>query len=132
MPSTPHSAAGSLSDTAGLMVDVLASEPHKRLRLHGELDLATAPLLVSILDQHAMGSETLALDLSDLSFCDLVGLTTLERAQQRLRRRGCRMTVQGIPGQLRRLLAVDGVNSTLAFNRKSASERVPVASSASN
>lgn len=116
MPSTPHRAAGSLSDTAGLMVDVDASKPHKRLRLHGELDLATAPLLDSMLDHHAADSETLELDLSDLRFCDLVGLTTLERAQQRLRYRGCRLTVHGVHGQVRRLLTIDGLGSPLAVD----------------
>ncbi len=120
MPSTPVSAAELLAPTAGLIVDVDASEPHKRLRLHGELDLATSPLLASTLDQHAVGCDALQLDLSGLRFCDLIGLSTLEQAQQRLRHGGCRMTVHGIPGQLRRLLAVDGLNSSLASNGESA------------
>jgi anti-sigma B factor antagonist len=129
VPSTPPSAEAWLSPTAGLSIDLETTAPHKRLRLHGELDLATAALLASQLDRHAVGCETLQLDLSDLRFCDLVGLSTLEQAQQRLRQRGCWMTVHGIHGQLRRLLAVEGLRSPLA-NDVLVGNHEPVASSA--
>ena len=116
MPSTPPGAAESPSTAAGLFVDVDSnvSLPRRRLRLRGELDLASVPLLTSTLDEQAAGCARLELDVSDLHFCDLVGLTALEQAQQRLRRRGCRLTLHGIPGQLRRLLDVDGLRSPLS------------------
>jgi anti-sigma B factor antagonist len=116
MSSTPLGAAESLSADAGLCVDIdtNVSLPHRRVRLHGELDLATAPLLASALDEHAAGCTQLDLDLSDLRFCDLVGLSTLEQAQQRLGQRGCRMRVDGVNGQVRRLLDIDGLRSPLS------------------
>jgi anti-anti-sigma factor len=113
---TPPGAAESPSAATGLFVDVdtKVSRPRRRLRLHGELDLATVPLLASTLDQQAVGCTELEVDLSDVTFCDLIGLTALEQAQQRLFARGCSMTVKGIHGQLRRLLDLDGLRSPLS------------------
>ena len=115
MSSTPAAAAASpLADALLVEVDADVSLPRRRLRLHGELDLATAPLLASALDAQAAGCQQLELDLGGLVFCDLVGLTALEHAQQRLRDRGCQMTVYGIHGQLRRLLEIEGLRSALS------------------
>jgi anti-sigma B factor antagonist len=109
MPSSPSAANGVLVD-----IDTNTSPPHRRLRVHGELDLATASLLAATLEQQAEGCEQLELDLRGLAFCDVIGLTTLEQAQRRLRDRGCRMTVHGIHGPLQRLLEVEGLRSTLS------------------
>jgi anti-sigma B factor antagonist len=122
MPRSPSAANGMLVD-----IDTNMSPPHRRLRVHGELDLATASLLASTLDQQAVGCEQLELDLSGLAFCDLIGLTTLEQAQRRLRDRGCRMSVHGIHGPLQRLLEVEGLRTTLSMSSTTSSTTRPTA-----
>jgi anti-anti-sigma factor len=116
MSSTPFPAGESTATTDGLQVDIdpHASPPRRRVRVSGELDLATAPLLASTLDQQAAGCDQLELDLSGLVFCDLIGLATLEHAQQELRRRGCQLSLHHIHGQPRRLLDIDGLPTTLS------------------
>jgi anti-anti-sigma factor len=116
MSSIPFPAGESTSTTDGLRVavDPNASPPRRRVRVSGELDLATAPLLASTLDLQAAGCARLELDLSGLVFCDVIGLATLEQAQQRLRRRGCQLSVHHIHGQPRRLLDIDGLPTTLS------------------
>jgi anti-anti-sigma factor len=126
MSSTPFPAGESTSTTDGLRVaiDPNASPPRRRVRVSGELDLATAPLLASTLDQQAAGCAHLELDLSGLVFCDLIGLTTLEQAQQRLRRRGCQLSIHHIHGQPRRLLDIDGLPTTLSARPSPSTTRV--------
>lgn len=100
----------------GLLIETDTDVPHQRraVRLRGELDLATAPQLLSSLDTQGVDCDQLEVDLSGLAFCDLIGLTALEHAQQRLGERGCQMTVHGIHGQFRRLLDVPGLRSPLS------------------
>ena len=53
------------------------------------------------------------LDLSAVTFCDVVGASAIEQAQRQLEARGCQLTLQGTDGSLHRLLAVEGLFSTL-------------------
>ena len=48
-----------------------------------------------------------------MTFCDVAGATAIEQEQQQLQARGGQLTLHGIDGPLRRLLAVDGLFSTL-------------------
>lgn len=90
----------------GLLIEVDWSSAGPRLvRIRGELDLATAPLLAGALDRSAQGHGEVEADLSDLTFCDVVGLTAIEQAHQRLAARGCRLILHGI-APLRLLLSV--------------------------
>jgi anti-anti-sigma factor len=129
MSSTPSPAGESTSTTNGLWVDTdpNAPPPRRRLRISGELDLATASLLASTLDQQATGCAQLELDLSGLVFCDLIGLATLERAQQRLLRRGCQLSIHRIKGQPRRLLNIDGLPTTLSARPSPSAAKVSLA-----
>ena len=56
------------------------------LRLKGEVDLATAPILETRLDQaNGEVNGPLILDLGEMTFIDCTGLSVLARAQNRLR-----------------------------------------------
>jgi anti-sigma B factor antagonist len=54
-----------------------------RLRVTGELDVATAPLLRAELDELAAQSQVVLIDLSQLEFVDSTGLQTLLSALRR-------------------------------------------------
>jgi anti-anti-sigma factor len=88
--------------------------PTRRLlRVTGEIDLATAALLRCAILRAAADHHHVELDLSGVSFCDVVGATAIEQAQQQLQARGCQLTLRGIDGPLHLLLAVDGLFCTL-------------------
>ncbi len=93
----------------GLLVEVDGSEAGpRRVRVRGELDLATSPLFAGALDRLAQGRYEVTVDLSELAFCDVVGLTAIEQAHQRLAARGCHLTLHGT-ARLRLLLSVPGL-----------------------
>jgi anti-sigma B factor antagonist len=77
------------------------------LKLQGELDLASAPLLEAEADRpQVTGAQNLLLDLRELQFIDSTGLRTLFSAYQRSSARGQGFAVtDGLP-QVQRLLAI--------------------------
>ncbi|MGZ4639735.1 MAG: STAS domain-containing protein [Actinomycetes bacterium] len=98
-------------ESASLTAAVQADADAIRVRLTGELDLATAeqlPDLVRRLDGN--GSHDVVLDLSDLTFCDACGLRALLRAHRAVRAGGGRLTLIGVPPLTRHLLAVTGLS----------------------
>jgi anti-anti-sigma factor len=116
MAPTPSHAEFSVPAAAeqGLLVTIEDSgTPARCLRVRGELDLATVGLLRCVIDRAAAGRQEVELDLSGVTFCDVIGASVLERAQQQLQARGCRLTLHGLDRPLHLLLAVDGLFSTL-------------------
>lgn len=110
MPTT-HPPRPAQGGAGRLVVSTDGTLPPRRgvLRVAGELDLATAPLLARELDLAGAGRTDLVLDLSALAFCDVVGLTSVEQAARRLRDRGCRLSVQGGQDALHLLMRVPGL-----------------------
>lgn len=86
--------APSVPDGALPLVALAADRPAVPVRLVGELDLATAPLLESVVSEQvgAYGLDV-HLDLSELTFCDVAGVRTLLRCAQRLSAAGGRLTL---------------------------------------
>lgn len=88
--------------------------PHGvRLRLAGELDVATAGHLVEIarsLPDHHL--HEVVLDVSGLAFVDAAGLSALLRTKKVVHHRGGRLVLQGPAPILRRMLAVTGLESS--------------------
>jgi anti-sigma B factor antagonist len=81
-----------------MRVDVqrAAAPPAARVRPAGELDLATAPALQRELDTLLDGGYVeLDVDLDELSFCDVAGLSVLLRARVTAVGRGGRVTLHG-------------------------------------
>jgi anti-sigma B factor antagonist len=84
------------------------------LLVEGELDIASAPRLISVLNgavQEALRS--LVIDLSEVDFMDSTGLALLINANRRLTRRSKGFAVVCPPGPLRRVFEVTDMVETL-------------------
>ena len=87
-----------------------------RLQLRGELDLTTAPQLARLLDLlRRDGHRQITLDLSGLEFLCAAGLAVLLRADQALRAVGGRLMLTRPTRLARRVLAITGLDATLAI-----------------
>jgi anti-anti-sigma factor len=84
------------------------------VRVHGEIDLATVPVLEHRLET-LIGQAThhIVLDLSDVPFCDVSALNALLRIQAQLRSHGGRLTVLGPCPALALMLAALGLADRL-------------------
>ena len=114
-PTSPNGPSGAPTAAEGLLVEIEdLREPFRRLLpVTGEIDLATTGLLRCAIHRAAADHDHVELDLSGVTFCDVVGATAIEQEQQQLQARGCQLTLHGIEGPFRRLLAVDGLFDTL-------------------
>lgn len=80
------------------------------MALHGELDLASSPLLQALVDTIDGRPSWLMLDLSDLEFCDVSGLSALLAVQQHLARRGASLVLANPQPIMARVLAITGLD----------------------
>ena len=84
------------------------------LCLHGELDLASAPLLQRELDSHELEATAMVvLDLQELQFIDSTGLRIILSAHERSRERGQEFAVTRGSQQVQRLLTITRVDEHL-------------------
>jgi anti-sigma B factor antagonist len=75
--------------------------------LHGELDLANAPLLDAALQQEKVaGAAGVVIDLRELRFLDSSGLRAILRAQETSNQRGQAFSITRGSGQVQRLLSI--------------------------
>ncbi|MFD3651980.1 STAS domain-containing protein [Streptomyces sp. NPDC058620] len=85
-----------------------------RVTLAGELDLETAfHVQEAVTACLAKQPTNLCLDLTDVSFCDCVGLSALLRARMSVLRAGVDLVVEGVGTQLARLLSLIGADDIL-------------------
>jgi anti-sigma B factor antagonist len=98
-----------------LEVRVRATEASRAtVELHGEMDLATADLLIAVVDsQHAAGRRFVRLDLSRLEFLDAAGLRGLLNAHNRLLTAHGMLTLTGVGPRIARLLHITHLDQTL-------------------
>jgi anti-sigma B factor antagonist len=85
-----------------------------RVKVTGELDIATVPLLVEAL--RAVEREhdrTIVLDLGGLTFTDASGLHAIATASSRAQRRGRRLVVARPSEQILRLFELSGIEQSL-------------------
>jgi anti-sigma B factor antagonist len=97
-----------------LAVERTSDEGVELVLVEGELDIATAPRLISVLNgavQEALRS--LVVDLSDVDFMDSTGLALLINAHRRLTRRSKGFAVVCPPGPLLRVFEVTDMVETL-------------------
>jgi anti-sigma B factor antagonist len=79
------------------------------LRLSGELDVATSPVLDGWLSRAGSnGYSAMVLDLEGLTFIDATGLRSLHRAAVRARRSGKGFAIVNVPRVVRRVLDLTG------------------------
>ncbi|TMI91035.1 MAG: STAS domain-containing protein [Bacillati bacterium ANGP1] len=82
------------------------------LRLSGNLDHDTAPILRNALEPAVDSSKNVVLDMSNVTRIDAAGFRVLETCDQRARRHGCRVILAApspYVGRLLRLLKLDQV-----------------------
>ena len=93
-----------------LQIDIDEKEDLTRVRLKGELDVHTAPILAQALEQaSANGATTIVVDAAALRFCDSSGIQVLVAARERAVEAGGSLTIEGVQGALERVLTVTGL-----------------------
>ena len=97
-----------------LAVERTSDEGVELVMVEGELDIATAPRLISVLNR-AVGEAlaSLVVDLSEVDFMDSTGLALLINAHRRLTRRSKGFAVVCPPGPLWRVFEVTDMVETL-------------------
>lgn len=83
------------------------------LCLHGELDLASAPLLEQEIENAGADAAMIVLDLKELQFIDSTGLRIVLAAHERLQERGQEFALTRGSQQVQRLLTITGVGEHL-------------------
>jgi anti-sigma B factor antagonist len=95
-------------------VEVRQEHDRVVLGLHGELDLASAPLLEEEIENVASTtSAPLVLDLQELQFIDSTGLRIILSAHERAKERGQQFALTHGSQQVQRLLSITGVGEHL-------------------
>lgn len=90
-------------------VELHTVEAHVRGEIAGDLDLATAPVLLDTVGEAAgdgLHGGGVVVDVSRLEFVDVVGMTALEAAAETVADRGGRLVLRRCCPPLRRLLAL--------------------------
>ena len=105
-----------------LSVRVQRSNGGAVMWLSGELDMATAPeLRQAIVAAVADGATDLVLDLSEVSFCDSVGLGIIVGGLKRARSQGGDLRLRAVPARLAETLALTGLDRAITIEPSVAS-----------
>jgi anti-sigma B factor antagonist len=97
-----------------LAVERTTTEGVELLLVEGEIDIASAPRLISVLNRAVQEAlRSLVVDLSEVDFMDSTGLALLINAHRRLARRSKGFAVVCPPGRLRRVFEVTDMVETL-------------------
>lgn len=96
-----------------LQIEVRREPDRAVVSLHGELDLASAPLLQSEIESIPSDDGALVLDLEGLEFIDSTGLRIILAAHERSRERGQEFAVTRGSQQVQRLLSITRVGEHL-------------------
>jgi anti-anti-sigma factor len=103
LPAGDHFAVGVEEEAEGVV-----------LRVHGELDLATAPVLGRCLEAAQSGGDPhIVLDLGDLAFTDSIGARLLIEAHRQAGLRRRRFSLRAVPRQAQRLFQLMGVTGRI-------------------
>ncbi|MFI1990836.1 STAS domain-containing protein [Actinoplanes sp. NPDC020271] len=94
--------------TPGLDLEVTALTSAPGIRLRGEVDMSTLPLLELALDLLTDTPGDVSVDVRLLTFIDVPGSRALAHAALRLRADGRRIRLDGATPSVRRLLGVLG------------------------
>jgi anti-sigma B factor antagonist len=98
--------------TSALSVEVSHGPDGCRVVLDGELDVSTVHRLRTALDG-ARGARLVVVDLAEVGFFGVCGLTALLGAQSALAAAGGRLVLSGPRPMLRRVLRISGLDAVL-------------------
>jgi anti-sigma B factor antagonist len=97
-----------------LAVERTSKRGVEMVMVEGELDIATAPRLISVLNRAVQEAlKSLVVDLSEVDFMDSTGLALLINAHRRLTRRSKGFAVICPPGPLWRVFEITDMVDTL-------------------
>ena len=114
-PADGDQAASAILRT-GFHVDVQPVDGHLEVRLHGELDMATAPTLHQALAGVFGGAGTsIVVDLADLTFMDSTGIAVLLGACHQADEAGQSLVVRSPRRPVLKAFRLTGVDKILAI-----------------
>lgn len=86
------------------------------VHLLGELDMASAPELQSLVDELVRADRCrLLLQLGELDFCDSAGLNSFIRGDRQCQRRGGWLRVTAARGNVARVIDLSGIDDVLVY-----------------
>ncbi|RVX41974.1 anti-anti-sigma factor [Nonomuraea polychroma] len=89
---------------------------HSVVALDGELDLCSAPCLLSaVAEALAAEQRPLTIDMAGLTFCDSHGLDALREAQREITSAGSALELTHVHGRVRRVLDITGLTSAFTI-----------------
>lgn len=104
--------------TESLTVTTERRQHHLWVRPTGELDHATAALLVDRIVAGMLPADTtVVIELAGLTFCDSAGLGALVRIHNRLAANSGHLTLAGSTPAMRRLLEITGLDTVFVLER---------------
>jgi anti-anti-sigma factor len=93
-----------------------------RLFLAGELDLATAPVLCTAVDdllfRNGQHRALVVIDMEELTFCDSSGLHMLLELADRCYRVGAHLRITNVPANVHRVFEMTGTTKVLNLERR--------------
>ncbi|SPL94053.1 Anti-sigma F factor antagonist (spoIIAA-2); Anti-sigma B factor antagonist RsbV [[Actinomadura] parvosata subsp. kistnae] len=105
-----------VQEVADLNVEVQRGDSDALVRLTGDLDKLTAPLLKDALVRlFTEGRVAVVIDVAELDFCDSSGLWVLVEHQRRVSAHAGSLGIVNVHGVLQRVLDVTGLKA--AFDR---------------
>lgn len=90
--------------------------PAPVLRMRGELDVAGAPELRSVLYPVLEDGRSVVVDCSELQFLDSTGLGVLIGGHKRAREHGQELRLRGATGSVAKVLAITGLDEILPID----------------
>ncbi|WP_176993544.1 STAS domain-containing protein [Nonomuraea jiangxiensis] len=101
-----------VQEVVDLNVEVERGDSYALVRLDGDLDKVTAPLLKDALATlFAEGRVRVVVETTELEFCDSSGLWVLLEHQHRISERAGSLSLVGVHGVLERVLDVTGLRA---------------------
>jgi anti-anti-sigma factor len=96
------------------LTEVAHIDGDRLLVVQGELDIATAPELVAMLERLRSHDHPVVLDLEGVTFMDSTGLTTLMDAWLAAEQNGWAFSVRAASPAVRRVVELAGIEQMLA------------------